>query len=129
MIFLKVVVNYSVVNMINKSSHVPVILKLIRKMVLQTMNCNIHFVSQNVPGKLNCISDLLSRSVDHFNGIVSILVIGSLSLSSTLVYRKNLQQFLKFCVSIDCIFNSLPANVSHILYFIGHLFSNGNNLF
>ena len=54
--------NISVVHMLNnQTSHVNVILVMLREMVLQAMFTNVQFVSKHVPGISNTICDLLSR--------------------------------------------------------------------
>ena len=54
--------NISVVHMLNnQTSHVNIILVMLREMVLQAMSTNVQFVSQHICGTDNFISDFLSR--------------------------------------------------------------------
>ena len=54
--------NISVVHMLNnQTSHVDVILVMLREMVLQAMFTNVQFLSQHISGVSNTICDFLSR--------------------------------------------------------------------
>ena len=54
--------NIAVVHVINKqTAKDPYLMKLLRRLVVQCMKCNILFVSKHVPGLENILSDRLSR--------------------------------------------------------------------
>ena len=54
--------NQALVAIINKqSSKLPCVMYLIRKLVLQSLICNIHFTARHVPGQSNALDDALSR--------------------------------------------------------------------
>lgn len=54
--------NLAVVHVLNKqSSKDPIVMKLLRRLVLQAMHFNILFKAEHIPGKSNVLPDLLSR--------------------------------------------------------------------
>lgn len=54
--------NLAVVQIINKqSSKEKTLMKLVRRLVLATLNWNIHFRAKHIPGKHNITADRLSR--------------------------------------------------------------------
>lgn len=54
--------NMAVVEVINKkSSRDKSLMKLLRRLVLVSLQCNIHFRAKHIPGKLNVTADRLSR--------------------------------------------------------------------
>lgn len=54
--------NMAVVQIINKqSSKDKIITRLVRRLVLATLECNIHFWAKHLPGKHNVIANCLSR--------------------------------------------------------------------
>lgn len=54
--------NMAVVQIINKqSSKDTIIMRLVRRLVLATLECNIHFWAKHIPGKHNVTADCLSR--------------------------------------------------------------------
>lgn len=54
--------NMAVVQIINKqSSKDKTIMRLVRRLVLATLECNIHFRAKHIPGKHNVTADCLSR--------------------------------------------------------------------
>ena len=65
--------NLAVVNIINKqSSKENIIMSLIRRLVLKTLQSNITFLAEHIPGKSNVLADHLSRlQVDKFRQLAT----------------------------------------------------------
>ena len=65
--------NLAVVNIINKqSSKERTIMSLIRRLVLKTLQSNITFLAEHIPGKSNVLADHLSRlQVDKFRQLAT----------------------------------------------------------
>lgn len=54
--------NLAVVQIINKQTSKEItLMKLVRRLVLATLKCNIHFRAKHIPGKYNIAADKLSR--------------------------------------------------------------------
>lgn len=53
--------NMAVVQIINKQSSKDKTMRLVRRFVLATLECNIHFGAKHIPGKNNVTADSLSR--------------------------------------------------------------------
>ena len=54
--------NKAVVDVINKqSAKNPHLMRLVRRLVVTALKCNVYFKSKHIPGKTNVITDKLSR--------------------------------------------------------------------